>query len=147
VRTVGLSNDDVEQLARAPALGHVDSLQPGLSVLNRQALAEDIPWCAAHATGVIVYGPLQRGVLSGAFSKARAAAVPADDWRAASPDFRDYVGSRMAGACRIPEKRGSNSLAGAWAVELRHVLVILRCGHDESEVLAAAALLAHLDRK
>jgi aryl-alcohol dehydrogenase-like predicted oxidoreductase len=79
VRAVGLSNHDRGQLAAAEALGHVDSLQPPFSLINRAA-TDEIGWCHAHRTGVIVYSPMQSGLLTGAFAAARAAALPADDW-------------------------------------------------------------------
>jgi aryl-alcohol dehydrogenase-like predicted oxidoreductase len=36
---------------------------------------------------VIVYSPMQAGLLTGAFTEARRAALPANDWRTLSPDF------------------------------------------------------------
>jgi aryl-alcohol dehydrogenase-like predicted oxidoreductase len=85
-RAVGLSNHDAAQLARAESLGHVDTLQPPFSAISRDA-AEAIAWCSAHDTGVIVYSPMQSGLLTGAFTEARAKALPRDDWRSRSPDF------------------------------------------------------------
>ena len=57
----------------AEALGHVDSLQPPFSLINRRAGADVIPWCAAHGTGVIVYSPMQSGLLTGSFTRERVA--------------------------------------------------------------------------
>jgi len=45
------------------------------------------PWCAAHGTGVIVYSPMQSGLLTDSFSAERVAAMDADDWRLGSPEF------------------------------------------------------------
>jgi aryl-alcohol dehydrogenase-like predicted oxidoreductase len=87
VRAVGLSNHNAEQLAAAERIGHVDTLQPPFSAIHRDAAAREIPWCAAHDTGVIVYSPMQSGLLTGAFSVARAAKLGADDWRSRSPNF------------------------------------------------------------
>ncbi|MEA2615199.1 MAG: hypothetical protein QOE72_982 [Chloroflexota bacterium] len=87
IRAAGLSNHGVELLERAEALGHVDSVQPPLSLINRRAAADVIPWAAAHDTGVIVYSPMHSGLLTGAFDRRRAAALPADDWRSRNPDF------------------------------------------------------------
>ena len=47
VRAVGLSNHDTKQLALAESLGHVDSLQPPYSLINRDYI-DEITWC--HAT-------------------------------------------------------------------------------------------------
>jgi len=93
VRAVGLSNHDAAQLAAAEAVGHVDTLQPPFSAIRRDAAAAELPWCAAHGTGVIVYSPMQSGLLSGGFTAVRAAALPADDWRSRNPEFS---GERLA---------------------------------------------------
>ncbi|RWZ58316.1 aldo/keto reductase [Labedella populi] len=88
VRAIGLSNHDVDELTRAEAIGHVDSLQPPFSAIYRDAAADVIPWCAANGTGVIVYSPMQSGLLTGSFSAERAAALPSNDWRSRHDDFR-----------------------------------------------------------
>jgi aryl-alcohol dehydrogenase-like predicted oxidoreductase len=88
VRAVGLSNHKVAQLEAAERLGHVDTLQPPFSAIRRDAAEALLPWCAAHRTGVIVYSPMQAGLLSGGFSPERAASLPADDWRSRSPEFQ-----------------------------------------------------------
>lgn len=87
VRAIGLSNHGVDLLERAERLGHVEVLQPPLSAIRRETAASELPWCVNHNTGVIVYSPMEAGLLSGAFSEARAARLPPDDWRARSPDF------------------------------------------------------------
>ena len=88
VRAVGLSNHKVDRLESAERLGHVDTLQPPFSPIRRDALAAELPWCQAHDTGVIVYSPMQSGLLTGSFTEARAAALGADDWRSRSPEFQ-----------------------------------------------------------
>ena len=87
IAAAGLSNHGVDLLDAAEALGHVDSVQPPYSLIKRRAGGDVIPWCAAHGTGVIVYSPMQAGLLSGAFSEARAAALDPEDWRRTSSDF------------------------------------------------------------
>lgn len=88
VRFIGVSNFDVELLERCEAIRHVDTFQPPLNLLNRAAAAETIPWCAANGTGVVVYSPMGSGLLTGAFTAARARALPVDDWRREHPDFQ-----------------------------------------------------------
>lgn len=87
LRAVGLSNHDIGQLEAAEALGHVDTLQPPFSAIQRDIASAELPWCAAHGTGVIVYSPMQSGLLTGRFSVARAEALPENDWRSTSPQF------------------------------------------------------------
>lgn len=87
VRAVGLSNHDAAQLEAAEQLGHVDTLQPPFSTIRREVAGAELPWCHEHGTGVIVYSPMQSGLLTGRFSIERAKALPADDWRSRNPEF------------------------------------------------------------
>lgn len=122
VGAVGLSNHDATQLEIAERIGPVDTLQPPFSAIDRGAAAAELPWCQRHDTGVIVYSPMQSGLLSGGFSAARAAALPANDWRARSADFRDPALGRnlaLAEALRPIAARHGTSVAAvavAWVV-------------------------------
>jgi aryl-alcohol dehydrogenase-like predicted oxidoreductase len=122
VRAVGLSNHNVTQLAAAEALGHVDTLQPPFSAIKRTFGGAELPWCHAHGTGVIVYSPMQAGLLSGAFTAARAAALPANDWRSRNAEFTAPALQRnlaLVDALRpIAERYGTNiaSVAIAWTL-------------------------------
>jgi aryl-alcohol dehydrogenase-like predicted oxidoreductase len=89
IRAAGVSNFSVEMLEVAEAIRHVDSVQPPLSLIRRDSGADVIPWAAAHGTGVIVYSPLQSGILTSTFSAARVAALAPDDWRRRSENFRE----------------------------------------------------------
>jgi aryl-alcohol dehydrogenase-like predicted oxidoreductase len=86
---IGVSNFDVDQLERCEAIRHVDSLQPPLSMVQRAALSDVIPWAAAHQTGVIVYSPMASGLLSGSFDRDRLESLPADDMRRRRPEFAE----------------------------------------------------------
>ena len=122
VRWIGVSNFDVEQLERCEAIRHVDSLQPPLSLIQRVALHDVIPWAAERETGVIVYSPMASGLLSGTFDRGRLEDLPSDDMRLGRPEFAEPALSRnlalverlraMAGelGCSVAE------LAIAWAL-------------------------------
>jgi aryl-alcohol dehydrogenase-like predicted oxidoreductase len=88
VRAGGVSNFSVGLLERAARVRHVDSLQPPFSLIHRQA-ADVIQWSATHGTGVIVYSPMQSGILTDAFSRERVERMAADDWRRRNPEFRE----------------------------------------------------------
>ncbi len=114
VRAVGLSNHSAEQLQAAESLGHVDTLQPPFSAIRREAAAQELPWCAAHQTGVIVYSPMQAGLLSGAFSIARAEALPKDDWRSRNAEYTGDLllrNLRLADAMKPIAERHKTSVA------------------------------------
>ena len=126
VRAVGLSNHHVALLERAEPLGHVETLQPPFSAIRRQA-APELAWCAEHDTGVIVYSPMQSGLLSGRFSEARARQLGPDDWRSNSPDFTGEGLKRnlaLAGALRpVADRHGTTvaAVAIAWTLAWRGV--------------------------
>src|SRR5436305_11354437 len=50
-------------------------------MLRRDVEESVLPYCQAHDIGVIVYSSMQSGLLTGAWTKERHAALPADDWR------------------------------------------------------------------
>jgi len=81
VRSIGVSNFDVELLARCQKIAPVQSLQPPYSMINREVEAEILPWCREHNVGVIAYSPLQNGLLTGKFSRDFLQTLPEDDWR------------------------------------------------------------------
>ena len=86
---VGVSNFDLDMLERCEAVGHVDSLQPPFSLIDRRAGRELIPWAHQHATGVIVYSPMESGILTDSFGPERVAAMDAGDWRRAAGAFNE----------------------------------------------------------
>jgi len=122
VRAVGLSNHDAAQLAAAERLGHVDTLQPPFSAIRRDVAASELPWCDAHRTGVIVYSPMQAGLLTGSMTAARVAALPRSDWRLRSDNFREPALGRnlaLADALRpVAAKHGVSvaAVAVAWTL-------------------------------
>jgi aryl-alcohol dehydrogenase-like predicted oxidoreductase len=122
VRAVGLSNHTTAHLEAAEQVGHVGTLQPPFSAIRRDVAASELPWCDAHQTGVIVYSPMQSGLLTGTFSEARMAALPADDWRTRSPFFTGEALQRnvaLAEALRpIAERHGVSvgAVAVAWTL-------------------------------
>jgi aryl-alcohol dehydrogenase-like predicted oxidoreductase len=82
VRCIGVSNFTEELIERCERIRHVDSLQPQLSMLwqERRQLLDG---CVDNDTGVIAYGPLDFGLLTGAIN--RETRFPADDWRSGNP--------------------------------------------------------------
>ena len=94
IRYAGVCNFDVELLGRAEAVRHVDTLQPPFSLIRRDSGGDVIPWAADHRTGVIVYSPMQSGILTDTFSAERVAAMASTDWRRAAPNFNEPALSR-----------------------------------------------------
>jgi aryl-alcohol dehydrogenase-like predicted oxidoreductase len=88
VRHIGVSNFDSNQIAACEAIRHVDSVQPNFSMLYRHAREELLPFCESNGTGVIAYGPLGFGLLSGAFTTDTK--FGDDDWRGGGHGMRMY---------------------------------------------------------
>jgi aryl-alcohol dehydrogenase-like predicted oxidoreductase len=89
VRYGGVCNFNLDQLERAQAIHPVTSLQPPYSMLRREIEPAIVPWCEAHDVGILAYSPMQAGLLTGAFTAARVASLPPDDWRGRSPYFTE----------------------------------------------------------
>ena len=65
IRHIGVSNFDRELIERCERIRHVDSLQPQFSVLHLKH-RDLIRWCGDQGIGVVCYGPLAYGLLTGA---------------------------------------------------------------------------------
>lgn len=85
VRHVGLSEVGVDTLRRAHAVHPISDLQIEYSLLSRGIEAEILPAARKLGVAVTAYGVLARGLLSGHWSKERAAAP--GDYRSINPRF------------------------------------------------------------
>jgi aryl-alcohol dehydrogenase-like predicted oxidoreductase len=65
VGSVGVSNFGQRLIERCEAIRHVDSLQPHFSMLHLKN-RDLIRWCGDRGTGVVTYGSLAYGLLTGA---------------------------------------------------------------------------------
>jgi len=52
-------------------------------MIRRETGGELRQWSLGHGSGLLCYSPMQSGVLTGGFTRERAAALPRDDHRAA----------------------------------------------------------------
>lgn len=89
VREIGVSNFNAAQLERINKIAPVTSLQPPYSMLRRGIETEVLPYAKAHNIGVIVYSPMQSGLLTGKMTRERIANMPADDWRQGNKEFQE----------------------------------------------------------
>ncbi len=120
VRFIGVCNFGVDLLDRCEAIAHVQSLQPIYNMLERDIEKEIIPWCVARGAGIVAYSPMQSGLLTGSFDKAKLAS---DDWRIThSEKFR---GEKYSRGLRVVEEvrpiarelgRTVGQLAVAWVL-------------------------------
>jgi aryl-alcohol dehydrogenase-like predicted oxidoreductase len=124
VRWIGVSNFDVSQMERAAKIAPITSDQPPYSLVRRQVEESVLPYCLKNGIGVISYAPMASGLLTGAMTRERAAALPADDFRSRNPEFKEPKLSKnielVERLRRIGARhgRGPGEVAIAWA--LRH---------------------------
>ncbi len=85
IRHVGVSNFDVAQMAAFSDTLPVETLQPPYDLFRRDIEADVLPYAAANNIGVLVYGPLAHGLLSGSLGPDTR--FEPGDWRAKSPMF------------------------------------------------------------
>jgi aryl-alcohol dehydrogenase-like predicted oxidoreductase len=86
IRHVGVSNFDAEQMQEFSATLPVETLQPPYHLFRRDIETSILPYTRAHDIGVLVYGPLAHGLLSGAMTPDTT--FGSNDWRASSDVFR-----------------------------------------------------------
>jgi aryl-alcohol dehydrogenase-like predicted oxidoreductase len=128
IRWCGVSNFNAAQMAQVASHGAITSLQPPYSMLRRDIEAETLPYCHKNNIGVIVYSPMQSGLLTGAWTKERHAKLPADDWRKEkNPQFQEPLFSRNLRLVEllrgIGGKQGKSPGEVALAWTLRHPAV------------------------
>ena len=80
VRFVGVSNFTGAMMAECMRTRRIDVSQVGYHMLDRRQERETFPHCLDHGIGVMGYGSLGHGLLTGAFT-ASTAFDPARDWR------------------------------------------------------------------
>jgi aryl-alcohol dehydrogenase-like predicted oxidoreductase len=122
IRHVGVSNYSVAQMAQFARTRPVETLQPAYHLFRREIEADVAPYAVEHDIGVLVYGPLAHGLLTGTMDEQTTFA--AGDWRRQSPLFQGETFRRNLRIVRELER---------WAVER---------GHTVSQ-LAIAWTLAH----
>ena len=71
VRYAAASNFSVEQLERVRAIHPVAALQNCYNMLNRELEAEILPYCGRNNIGVVPWGPIGHGMLTGKFTRER----------------------------------------------------------------------------
>ena len=144
VRFIGVSNFDRALIERCEAIRHVDSLQQEFSMLALDD-RELIRWCGEQGTGVVTYGPLGFGLLTGAISREQAESVT--DWRRSEEDgpFTDEkLGPDLAivdGLRPIAQRLGITmaQLALAWNVAQPGVTAAIAGSRDATHTRENAA--------
>ena len=122
IRYAGVSNFNLRQLKRAQAIHPVASFQPPYSMLERNIEKELLKYCSVNNIGVVTYSPMQKGLLTGKFTRERVQNLPEDDHRRRDPRFQEpelSANLKLVKELRpIAEKNGRTvaQLAIAWVL-------------------------------
>jgi aryl-alcohol dehydrogenase-like predicted oxidoreductase len=146
VRCLGASNATVEQVRRLQKVWPVTAVQPPYSMLRRDIESELLPYCKEHGIGVVCYSPMQKGLLTGKFTKAYMQTLAPDDHRLKDPMFTGAGferNLRIIDALRPIAQRSGKSLshlAIAWTLrnnEVTSAIVGARKPDQIKETVAA----------
>ncbi|MBI1257845.1 MAG: aldo/keto reductase [Chloroflexi bacterium] len=94
IRHLAVSNYSVAQMERLLKIAPISSLQPPYSIIRPDVEKAILPFCQQHNIGVIVYSPMQSGLLTGAMTPERVKSLPDDDWRKNNPQYQEPKLSR-----------------------------------------------------
>jgi hypothetical protein len=154
IRHVGVSNFDARQMAEFTRTRPVETLQPPYHLFRRDIEAEVLPYSSEHDIGVLVYGPLAHGLLTGGLDEDTE--FPAGDWRRGAPFFKGEEYRRNLQTVRELQRFASkelgssvSQLAIAWALANPAVQVAIvgarHPRHIEESVAAADLSLSESD--
>jgi aryl-alcohol dehydrogenase-like predicted oxidoreductase len=85
IRHIGVSNYTADQIQEFSATLPVETVQPPYHLFRRDIEDELLPYCRHHDIGVLAYGPLAHGLLTGTIDEHTPFAH--DDWRSGSDVF------------------------------------------------------------
>lgn len=147
VRYIGVSNFNVEQMKRIEKIHPIASLQPPYSMLRRGIEEEILPYCKEKNIGVVVYSPMQKGLLTGKYNKETIKNLAPDDHRRNDPMFKE---PQLSINVELVEKlkglserygRTPGQLAIAWVLrrpEVTSAIVGIRKPSQIEELIPAA---------
>ncbi len=155
IRYGGVSNFNLQQLKRVQSIHPVASLQPPYSMLERGIEKKILPYCSANNIGVVTYSPMQKGLLTGKFTRERVKNLPEDDHRRRDPRFQEpelSANLKLVEHLRsIAEKSGRTvaQLAIAWVLRRPEVTAAIvgarRPSQIEETVVAGDWMLSKED--
>ena len=104
-RFVGVSNFTGAMMAECMKTRRIDVIQVGYHMLDRRQETETFPACLEHGIGVMGYGSLAHGLLTGAFTPATTFEA-GRDWRAGGVAFGQPIfrGANLAANVAVVER-------------------------------------------
>jgi aryl-alcohol dehydrogenase-like predicted oxidoreductase len=144
VRYAGLSNCSVHLMRKAQAIHPITSLQPPYNMLQREIEAEILPFCKEHSIGVLCYGTLVKGILTGKYNHEKIKNFTGDDHRRngrlfQEPHFSailDLVAKLQPIACR--NGKSLAQLAIAWILRRKEVTAAIVGARSPAQIQETA---------
>lgn len=140
LRYIGVSNFSLAQMQRIAPIAPITSLQPPYSLIKPAVEQEILPYCEAESIGVIVYSPMQSGLLTGRMTAERIANLPDDDWRKRSDEFQPPRLARNLELVELlrqigqPHGRSPGEVAIAWTLRQPAVTAAIVGGRSAEQV-------------
>jgi len=139
IRHVGVSNYSAEQMDELSRFVAVETDQAPYHLFRRDIEESVLPYCERQDIGVIVYGALAHGLLTGTMNADTRFA--ADDWRSKSPDFN---GQTFTANLAVVERL--KAFAADRGISLPQLAVAWTLAHPAVDVaLVGARHPEHLD--
>src|SRR5262249_17958754 len=153
IRHVGVSNYTADQIQEFSATLPVETVQPPYHLFRRDIEDELLPYCREEDIGVLVYGPLAHGLLTGTLAEESSFAP--DDWRSGSDVFTGDAYRRNLATVRALSMFAAHlgisvsQLAIAWTLTnpAVHVAIVgaRRPNHVADSLAAADVSLSEAD--
>jgi aryl-alcohol dehydrogenase-like predicted oxidoreductase len=138
IRNIGVSNFSIEQMERLKPIHPIAFLEPPYSMIEHKVEEGLLGYCQKNNIGVVVYSPLQQGLLTGAIKSIDDLAT--DDVRRRNPQFKEPSFSANLNLARelapIAKKHGRSiaQLAIAWVLRRPEVTSAITGPRVPSEI-------------
>jgi aryl-alcohol dehydrogenase-like predicted oxidoreductase len=152
IRYIGVSNFTIEQMDKLQPIHPIAAMEPPYSMIERRIETGILDYCRQHHMGVIIYSPLQQGLLTGTI---KVEDLAPNDFRRANPHFKEpelILNLKLAGDLTPIARKYNCSIAQiaiAWTLRKPEVTAALNGARDPSEiedsVKAADIILADND--
>ena len=144
IRYAGVSNFSVEQIEESLKTMPLVASQIGYHIFDRRCEGDILPFAKEHEMGVMIYGPLAHGLLTGTFTKDTEFAD--DDWRKSREAFGLplYEGEHFERNLRIVDRlkeiaadngKTVAQLAIAWVLSNPAITVALCGARKPAEII------------
>jgi aryl-alcohol dehydrogenase-like predicted oxidoreductase len=138
IRYIGVSNFTIEQMDKLQPIHPISAMEPPYSMIERRIESGVLDYCRSHDMGVIVYSPLQQGLLTGVMKSVDELAE--NDFRRNNPHFKEpefSLNLKLANELApIADKHGKSvaQLAIAWTLRRPEVTAALNGARTPSEI-------------